>query len=294
MSSLTSAELKKRIAAILKVADLETTSAKKVRTQLEEETESDLTSRKEEIGKLIQEVMDENADDEDGDEENGAEDEKEDDEEGEEEEEEVSNKHFETFPETKKLPIDCFIRMMKRKKKNILPRKTEQKQSPSLKPLLSLNPKPSQVLKRKARKPTHPKRMNLPKKKTKMMMISMTNHLHQKRRPLPQAKDEVDLPRVDLQKKPLLRKRNKTVTLDQNMRLQSQNQKKKSLVTEVVAIMNPMKDTNLRKLRVAVVEAVVGVVQRKDIGEVMIVSQSQKALHLVSFLDHISVLDFDN
>ena len=57
--------------------------------------------------------------------------------------------------------------------------------------------------------------------------------------------------------------------------------------------MNPMKDTNLRKLRVAVVEAVVGVVQRKDIGEVMIVSQSQKALHLVSSLDHISVLDFD-
>ena len=108
MSSLTSAELKKRIAAILKVADLETTSAKKVRTQLEEETESDLTSRKEEIGKLIQEVMDENADDEDGDgdEENGAEDEKEDDEEGEEEEEEVSCiKHFETFPETKKLPL---------------------------------------------------------------------------------------------------------------------------------------------------------------------------------------------
>jgi len=45
--------------------------------------------------------------------------------------------------------------------------------------------------------------------------------------------------------------------------------------------MNPMKDTNLRKLPLAVVEAVVGVVQRKDIGEVMIVSQSQKALHLV-------------
>ena len=64
--ALSSAELKKKIAAILKDADLETTSAKKVRTQLEEETGSDLTSRKEEIGKLIQEVMDENADDEDG------------------------------------------------------------------------------------------------------------------------------------------------------------------------------------------------------------------------------------
>ena len=64
--ALSSAELKKKIAAILKDADLETTSAKKVRTQLEEETGDDLTSRKEEIGKLIQEVMDENADDEDG------------------------------------------------------------------------------------------------------------------------------------------------------------------------------------------------------------------------------------
>ena len=181
--------------------------------------------------------------------------------------------------------------MMKRKKKNILPRKTEQKQSPSRKPLLSLNPKPNQVLKRKARKPSRPKRMNLPKKKTKMMRISMMNHLHPKRRPLPQAKDEVDLLQVDLRKKPLLLKRSKTVTLVQNMRLQSQNQKRKSLVTEVVAIMNQMKDTNPRKLPLAVVEAVV--VQRKDIGEVMIVSQSQKALHLVSSLDHISVLDFD-
>ena len=106
MSSLTSAELKKKIAAILKVADLETTSAKKVRTQLEEETDSDLTSRKEEIGKLIQEVMDENADDEDGDEENGAEDEKEDDEEGEEEEEEVSTiVYFDSFVQMKTLPL---------------------------------------------------------------------------------------------------------------------------------------------------------------------------------------------
>ena len=62
--SLTSAELKKRIADILKDADLETTSAKKVRIQLEEDLETDLTSRKEEIGRLIQEVMDENADEE--------------------------------------------------------------------------------------------------------------------------------------------------------------------------------------------------------------------------------------
>ena len=59
---LSSADLKKRIADILKDADLETTSAKKVRTQLEEETGTDLSARKDEIGKLIQEVMDENAD----------------------------------------------------------------------------------------------------------------------------------------------------------------------------------------------------------------------------------------
>ena len=61
---LTGAELKKRIAEILKDADLETTSAKKVRMQLEEDSKSDLTSRKEEIGKLIQEVIDDMEDDE--------------------------------------------------------------------------------------------------------------------------------------------------------------------------------------------------------------------------------------
>ena len=65
---LTGTELKKRIAEILKDADLETTSAKKVRMQLEEETKKDLTSRKEEIGKLIQEVIDDMEDDEEEDE----------------------------------------------------------------------------------------------------------------------------------------------------------------------------------------------------------------------------------
>ena len=60
--ALTSAELKERIAEIIKDADLETTSAKKVRTQLEEALDTDLTSRKDEIRKLISEVMDENAD----------------------------------------------------------------------------------------------------------------------------------------------------------------------------------------------------------------------------------------
>merc|ERR1712051_1133959 len=61
---LSGTELKKRIAEILKDADLETTSAKKVRMQLEEETKKDLTSRKEEIGKLIQEVIDDMEDEE--------------------------------------------------------------------------------------------------------------------------------------------------------------------------------------------------------------------------------------
>ena len=54
MADLTGPELKAKIAAILKEADLETTSAKKVRMQLEEDLKADLTSRKEEIGKLIQ------------------------------------------------------------------------------------------------------------------------------------------------------------------------------------------------------------------------------------------------
>jgi len=44
--ALSTADLKKKIADILKDADLETTSAKKVRTQLEEETGSDLSTRK--------------------------------------------------------------------------------------------------------------------------------------------------------------------------------------------------------------------------------------------------------
>ena len=66
---LTGTELKKRIADILKDADLETTSAKKVRMQLEEDTKSDLTNRKEEIGKLIQEVIDDMEDEEDEEEE---------------------------------------------------------------------------------------------------------------------------------------------------------------------------------------------------------------------------------
>lgn len=59
-------ELKTKIQAILKDADLETTSAKKVRTQLEEDLGGkDLSDRKEEINKIIKEVMDEMEEDED-------------------------------------------------------------------------------------------------------------------------------------------------------------------------------------------------------------------------------------
>ena len=114
--SLTSAELKKRIGDILKDADLETTSAKKVRIQLEEDLDTDLTSRKEEIGKLIQEVMDENADDdeeENGDkedeEEEPAEEEEEDEDEPEEESEEESSEEERFARQCCQHSVDQFI-----------------------------------------------------------------------------------------------------------------------------------------------------------------------------------------
>ena len=53
------ADLKKRIADILKDSDLKTTTAKKVRNQLEEETGLDISLRIEEIDRIMQEVMDE-------------------------------------------------------------------------------------------------------------------------------------------------------------------------------------------------------------------------------------------
>ena len=117
--SLTSAELKKKIADILKDADLETTSAKKVRTQLEEDTGSDLSSRKEEIGKLIQEVMDETPDDDEeegGEEEEGGDDgdagdDQGEDEEGEDEDGEEESEEEEYSPKKKngKLYLQCSL-----------------------------------------------------------------------------------------------------------------------------------------------------------------------------------------
>lgn len=54
MANLTSEELRAKVHAILKGVDLSTTSAKKVRLQLEEDLNADLTARKEELGKIIQ------------------------------------------------------------------------------------------------------------------------------------------------------------------------------------------------------------------------------------------------
>ena len=53
------ADLKKRIADILKDSDFQTTTAKKVRNKLEEDTGLDLSLKIEEISRIMHEVMDE-------------------------------------------------------------------------------------------------------------------------------------------------------------------------------------------------------------------------------------------
>ena len=55
------ADLKKRIADILKDSDFKTATAKKVRNQLEEDTGLDISLKIEEISRIMQEVMDETA-----------------------------------------------------------------------------------------------------------------------------------------------------------------------------------------------------------------------------------------
>ena len=55
------ADLKKRIADILKDSDFKTTTAKKVRNQLEEDSGLDISLKIEEISRIMQEVMDETA-----------------------------------------------------------------------------------------------------------------------------------------------------------------------------------------------------------------------------------------
>ena len=53
------ADLKKRIGDILKDSDFKTTTAKKVRNKLEEDTGLDISLKIEEISRIMQEVMDE-------------------------------------------------------------------------------------------------------------------------------------------------------------------------------------------------------------------------------------------
>jgi len=67
-SEISKAELKKEIQDILKDADLDNTSAKKVRLQLQEKLDVDLTERKKEVDQLVMEVIDEQTQD-DGEEE---------------------------------------------------------------------------------------------------------------------------------------------------------------------------------------------------------------------------------
>jgi len=69
MSDISKAELKKEIQEILKDADLDNTSAKKVRLQLQEKLDCDLTERKKEVDALVMEVIDEQTQDDDEEEE---------------------------------------------------------------------------------------------------------------------------------------------------------------------------------------------------------------------------------
>lgn len=66
MSDISKADLKKEIQEILKDADLDNTSAKKVRLELQEKLECDLTERKKEVDNLVMEVIDEQTQEEDG------------------------------------------------------------------------------------------------------------------------------------------------------------------------------------------------------------------------------------
>merc|ERR1712058_198260 len=78
MADISKEELKKEIEEILKDADLDNTSAKKVRIQLQEKLDCDLTERKKEVDDLVMEVIDEQTqDEEDGDDEEDEDDEEE-------------------------------------------------------------------------------------------------------------------------------------------------------------------------------------------------------------------------
>jgi len=80
MADISKEDLKKEIQEILKDADLDNTSAKKVRLQLQEKLDCDLAERKKEVDQLVMEVIDEQTqedeeDAEDEEEESGSEDE---------------------------------------------------------------------------------------------------------------------------------------------------------------------------------------------------------------------------
>jgi len=81
MADIGKAELKKEIQAILKDADLDNTSAKKVRLELQEKLDCDLTERKKEVDQLVMEVIDEQTQEDDEEEEDGSEEEEEEEEE---------------------------------------------------------------------------------------------------------------------------------------------------------------------------------------------------------------------
>lgn len=74
---ITKEQLKKEIQDILKDADLDNTSAKKVRMQLQEKLDCDLTDRKKEVDELVMEVIDEQTQDDEEEEEEAQEEESE-------------------------------------------------------------------------------------------------------------------------------------------------------------------------------------------------------------------------
>jgi len=97
MADISTADLKKEIQGILKDADLDNTSAKKVRLQLQEKLEVDLADRKKEVDQLVMEVIDEQTQDDD--EEGSGEEEEE-----EEEEEKPKKKPVKKAPKRKATP----------------------------------------------------------------------------------------------------------------------------------------------------------------------------------------------
>jgi len=85
MADISKEDLKKEIQDILKDADLDNTSAKKVRLQLQEKLDCDLTERKKEVDALVMEVIDEQTQDDEGEEDEEDDGDEEEDEEEEEE-----------------------------------------------------------------------------------------------------------------------------------------------------------------------------------------------------------------